>query len=59
VCVGVRDVSGEVIKCRTVRRKGTKDERWDSGQAEKLKGIPREPEPGRDETDVGVAEGVE
>ncbi len=62
IWLGVRDESGEVIigtdegviKCRTVKRKGTKEERWTSGQVEDMKGTPWEPEPGRDEAEVGV-----
>ena len=58
----MRDESGEVIlgtdegviKCRTVKRKATKEERWTSGQVENIKGTPWEPEPGRDEAEVGV-----
>ena len=48
IWLGIRDESGEVIigtdegviKCRTVRRKGTKEERWASGQVENMKGTP-------------------
>ena len=62
IWLGIRDESGEVIigtdegviKCRTVRRKGTKEERWASGQVENMKGTPWEPEPGREEGEVAV-----
>jgi hypothetical protein len=57
IWLGIRDEAGEVIigteegeiKCRTDKRKGTKEERWTSGQVENMKGTPWEPEPGRDE----------
>jgi hypothetical protein len=60
--LGIRDESGEaiigtdegVMKCRTIKRKGTKEERWDLGQVEKMKGVPWEPEPGREEVEIGV-----
>ncbi len=58
--LGIRDESGEaiigtdegVMKCRTIKRKGTREERWDLGQVEKMKGVPWEPEPGREEVEI-------
>ena len=55
IWLGVRDESGEVIigtdhgvcNCRTVRRKGTEEERWDIPGVEAMQGTPDEPEPGR------------
>ena len=32
-----------VMKCRSIERKGTKEERWDLGQVEKMNGTPWEP----------------
>ncbi len=37
-----------------MKRKGTKEERWASGQVENMKGTPWEPEPGREEAEVAV-----
>ncbi len=53
--MGFRDESGEVFigtqegvcKVRTVRRKGSAEERWNWDQFGSMKGVPWEPEPGR------------
>ena len=57
--LGVRDESGEtligtddgVIRCRTVRRKGSDEERWSLTQVQNMKGTPWAPEPDIDSTD--------
>ena len=61
--LGIRDESGEiligtdrgVVKCRTVRRKATDEERWDRAAVELMKGTTWEPTPGRDSTSVQIA----
>jgi len=61
IWLGVRDESNEifigteegVIKVRTVRRKGTHEERWNTVQIDRMKGTPWEPQPGRNSIEVG------
>ena len=43
-----------VVKCRTIWRKATEEERWDRSAVESMKGTPWEPEPGRDTIEVGI-----
>ena len=48
IWLGIRDESGEVIigtsdgiiKCRSVRRKATEEERWNRIQIDEMKGTP-------------------
>jgi len=61
VWLGVRDKSGEMyigtehgaIKVRSVRRKGTAQERWDESCWARMQGVPWEPVPGREGFEVG------
>ena len=54
VWIGIKDESSEsligtlegVIKVRTIRRKGSHDERWDPEIINNFKGVPWEPIPG-------------
>ena len=54
IWLGIKDESGEVIigtkegaiKVRTIRRKGTKAERWNKEEFNAMKGTPWEPVPG-------------
>ena len=41
-----------VIKVRSIRRKGTNEERWNTIQLDEMKGTPWEPQPGRDSHNV-------
>ena len=36
-----------VVKCRTIKRKGSDEQRWDLGAIERMNGTPWEPERGR------------
>ena len=55
IWLGIREESGEVIvgtdkgviKVRTIRRKGSDNERWDLVQLNEMRGTPWEPQPGR------------
>ena len=54
IFIGIRDESGEylvgtpegVIKVRSIRRKGSEEERWNWEEIEKVKGLPWQPTPG-------------
>ena len=60
IWLGVREESGEiymgtdkgVIKVRSIKRKGSKEERWNMVQLDEMVGTPWEPEPGRPDTEV-------
>ena len=62
IWLGVREESGEiivgtnegVIKVRTVRRKGSEEERWNIVQLNDMKGSPWEPQPGVDSSDIYI-----
>ena len=60
IWLGARDESNEiligteegVIKVRTVRRKGTNEERWNAVQVDRMCGTPWQPQPGIDSIEV-------
>ena len=60
IWLGVRDESGEyiigtnrgVLKVRSVRRKGSHEDRWDVKQLDEMKGTPWEPVPGSPGTEM-------
>ena len=60
IFLGIRDESGEyivgtkegVIKVRTVRRKGSNEERWNWEEFSEMKGVPWEPVPGSPEREM-------
>ena len=60
IFLGVRDkstemfigTSEEVVKDRTVKGKGSLEERWNAVQVDELQGSPWEPQPGRQNFDV-------
>ena len=60
IWLGIREESGEVIvgtsdgviKVRTVRRKGSEEERWNIVQLNEMKGTPWEPQLGVDTSEI-------
>ena len=62
VYLGIRDESTEifigteqgVIKVRTIRRKGSEEERWNIVQVDRMKGTPWEPQPGRNSFNIEI-----
>ena len=60
--MGVREESGEiligteegVVKARTWNKKATEAERWDVSKLREFKGTPCEPEPGRENIQIGI-----
>ena len=60
VFLGIRDESAEVfigtengvVKVRTIKRKGSDEERWNLVQVDKMAGTPWEPQPGRESFNV-------
>ena len=60
IFLGIRDesteayigTSGGVIKVRTLRRKGSKEERWNIVQINEMKGTPWQPQPGRNSYNI-------
>ena len=60
VWLGMRDRTGEyligtengVIKVRTIRRKGMREQQWDPEVMSKMRGVPWEPVPGREGIEI-------
>ena len=60
IFLGIRDesteafigTSGGVIKVRTMRRKGSREERWNIVQINEMKGTPWQPQPGRNSYNI-------
>ena len=60
IWLGIRDESGEyiigtkdgVIKVRSVRRRGSHEDRWNAEELMEMKGLPWEPVPGRENIEI-------